>query len=103
MSTQLDYIIANGAKIEERLSGLGTILPDAHKLAIADAAADKVRARKLAEAAADTALADCDCRTVGGEVRYYRTPTQYTPAISRCTPRVWFEVRADGDYALKSK
>ena len=42
-----------------------------------------------------------DKRTVGGEVRYYKTATIYTPAVKRGGVRRWFESRKDGDYAIK--
>jgi len=38
----------------------------------------------------------------GGEVRYYKTATIYTPAVKRGGVRRWFEVRADGEYAIKA-
>ena len=95
----LNHVIANGQKIQDNIGGLGTILPDPKKLAIADAAADEQKAQKLTEAAKE--LAGLDKRTVGGEVRYYKTPTIYTPAEKRGGVRRWFETRADGDYSIK--
>jgi len=94
-----NHVIANGAKIEERLSGLGTIWPTKAALDAADAFADSMRAKALA--AAEIELAGMEKRMVGGEVRYYKTPTLYTPAVKRGGVRRWFEVRKDGDYAVK--
>jgi hypothetical protein len=80
-------------------SPIGTILPTAQQLANADAFADNQSARALALAAIE--LAGLELRTVGSEVRYYKSPTIYTPAIKRGHVRRWFEVRPDGDYAIK--
>lgn len=89
--------IINGNKYETR--GLGTILPDPQTMAIVDKHAARIKREKLA--AASVELAGLERRVVGGEVRYYKTPTIYTPAIVRGSVRRWFEVREDGDYAIK--
>lgn len=81
------------------MTTLGTVLPTRAQLERADAFADKMSAQCLKQAACE--LAGLDKRTVGGEVRYYKTPTIYTPAIMRGGVRRWFEVRADGDYSIK--
>ena len=78
---------------------LGTVWPTKSDLDRADRHADKMKAAALAQA--ETELSDMDKCTVGGEVRYYKTATIYTPAIKRGGVRRWFEVRADGDYAIK--
>ena len=77
---------------------LGTVLPDRAQLSIADSHADRLRSAALEQA--DRELSGLQRRTVGGEVRYYKTDTIYTPAISRGGVRRWFEVRSDGDYAI---
>jgi hypothetical protein len=92
----INHAIANSAKIAE--GGLGTILPTAASLKAGDAAAKRNAAKN--ERAAATALANCERRTVNGEVRYYRDATHY--AVMRNATARWFEVRADGDYACKS-
>ena len=79
---------------------LGTVWPTQAQLAAADAHSDKMQAAAFASAARE--LAGMDKRTVGGEVRYYKTATIYTPAVKRGGVRRWFEVRADGEYAIKA-
>jgi hypothetical protein len=81
-------------------SFLGTVWPTKAQLDAADRHADKLLAAALASAQLE--LAGLDKRTVAGEVRYYKTPTIYTPAVKRGTIRRWFETRIDGDYAIKS-
>lgn len=96
----ISHTISNGALIQERMSGLGTILPfTGAKAAEIDAACERNRRQKLAESEAE--LAGMEKRTVGGEVRYYKTATIYTPAIKRGGVRRWFETRKDGDHAIK--
>ena len=80
-------------------AGLGTILPTKAQLDAADARADKARAAALRKA--EIELSGMEKRIIGGEVRYYRSATQYTPAVPRGGVRRWFEVREDGDYAIK--
>lgn len=99
LEATVNNIIANGAIIQERMSGLGTVWPTKAQLAAADRHADKMKAAALASAEAE--LAGLDKRTVGGEVRYYKTATIYTPAVKRGGVRRWFETRKDGDYAIK--
>lgn len=79
--------------------GLGTVWPTKAQLDAADRHADKMKAAALTQAADE--LAGLDKRTVGGEVRYYKTATIYTPAVKRGGVRRWFETRNDGDYAIK--
>ena len=81
-------------------STLGTIWPTKAQLDAADRHADKLLAAALASA--ELELAGLDKRTVGGEVRYYKTPTIYTPAVKRGGVRRWFETRIDGDYSIKA-
>ena len=81
------------------MQALGTIYATRKQLAAADRHSDKMTAKALA--AAEKELAGMDRRTVGGEVRYYKTSTLYTPAVVRFGVRRWFEVRADGDYPVK--
>jgi len=100
LEATVNNIIANGAIIQERMSGLGTVWPTKAQLAAADAHSDKMKAAALA--CAEKELAGMDKRTVGGEVRYYKTATIYTPAVKRGGVRRWFEVRADGEYAIKA-
>ena len=76
---------------------LGTILATKEQLATADRHSDKMRVAALL--LADKELKGMSKRTVNGEVRYYKTPVIYTPAISKGVRR-WFEVREDGDYAI---
>lgn len=73
---------------------LGTILPDAQKLAAADQFADKQAKKK--EQLGDRELAHCQKRVVGGEVRYYDTTDQYA-IVSRSGKILWFAVTPDGD------
>ena len=75
---------------------LGTIFATPAQLDAADSRADRMRLAALAVAA--TELQGMTRRVVGGEVRYYMSPTVYTTAIRRR----WFEVRADGDYPISS-
>ena len=66
----------------------------------ADAHADRLKRQALATAAAE--LGHLPSRVVDGELRYYVTPTTYTPAAVRPGgKRRWFETRSDGDYPIK--
>lgn len=100
LEATVNHIIANGAAIQERMSGLGTVWPTQAQLAAADKHSDKMKAAALASA--ESELAGLEKRTVGGEVRYYRTGAIYTPAVKRGGVRRWFETRKDGDYAIKA-
>jgi len=100
LEATVNHIISNGAIIQERMSGLGTVWPTKVQLAAADAHSDKIKAAALADA--EKELSGMDKRTVGGEVRYYKTETIYTPAVKRGGVRRWFESRKDGDYAIKA-
>jgi hypothetical protein len=95
----INHVIAHGEKIEEHLSGLGVVWPTLAQEAASDAHFDKMESAALASA--EKELSGMEKRIVGGEVRYYKTPTLYTPAVKRGRVRRWFEVRADGDYAVK--
>jgi hypothetical protein len=77
---------------------LGTVWPTKAQLEVYDRRSDNMTAAALAQAADE--LAGLEMRTVGGEVRYYKTPTIYTPAVKRGRVRRWFEVRKDGDYSI---
>lgn len=77
---------------------LGTVFATLKQLAAADRRADEIAAKALADA--EQELGGMERRIVGGEVRYYKTPTLYTPAIARGGIRRWFEVREDGDYPV---
>ena len=94
----INSIIENGNEIAVRLSGIGTILPTKFDLERADKHADNIKAKAICEAKKE--LPDLEMRIVGGEVRFYKTPTIYTPAVKRCGVRRWFEVRNDGDYSI---
>lgn len=76
---------------------LGTILPTKESLAINDAYA--LEQAKLNDAFAAEHMAQHDQKLVAGEVRYYADATHY--AVVRHQRARWFEVRADGDYAIK--
>lgn len=81
------------------MKALGTILPHTGAQAAAiDRVWDDIRRKALALAAIE--LAGLEKRTVGGEVRYYKSPTIYALAIKSGGVRRWFEVRADGDYSI---
>ena len=102
LEATVNNIIANGARIEERMSGLGNILPfSPAKEARIDTMFAAAKAKRMAEGARDPALAGLDRRTVGGEVRYYKSATIYTPVELRGGVRRWFETRKDGDYCIK--
>ena len=83
-----------------KLKPLGTIFANERQLAEADRHSDKELSKALL--AAEKELTGLDRRIVGGEVRYYKTPSIYTPAVVRAGVRRWFEVRADGDYSIKA-
>lgn len=83
------------------MRALGTILPTREIMDAGDRHAERQYA--VALAAAEKELVGCDRRVVGGEVRYYRSPTLYTPAVQRSKVRRWFETREDGDYAIPNK
>jgi hypothetical protein len=81
------------------MSRIGIVWPTKVQLARADRHADKMKAAALADA--EKELVGLEKRTVGGEVRYYKTETIYTPALKRGGVRRWFETRPDGDYAIQ--
>lgn len=82
------------------MKALGTIFATPKQLDAADRFADSMRLAALA--AAEKELAGMTRCVVGGEVRYYKTATVYTPAAVRPGgSRRWFEVRPDGDYPIK--
>lgn len=78
---------------------LGSVLPTAASIKCNNDYAKRVAAENVKFAA--KALPGIVPRNVRGELRYYKTETLYAivSTISRNTVR-WFEVRADGDYAL---
>lgn len=81
------------------MNALGTILPTAESEAINDRYAAE-QARLNAKFAYQSAvLASCRRKIVGGETRYYLRANIYA-TVRNQTIR-WFEVRKDGDYALK--
>ena len=82
------------------MTALGTIFATPKQLDAADRRADSMRFAALS--AAEKELAGMTRSVVGGEVRYYKTASVYTPAAVRSGgARRWFEVRADGDYPIK--
>ena len=85
--------------MKNRMSRLGTVWPTKAELDAADRHADRMKAAALAQAAEE--LIGLDKLTVGGEVRYYKQATIYTPAVKRGGVRRWFEIRSDGDYSIK--
>lgn len=95
MNTDRIYITKKGIVPAKPV---GTIYATPAQLAKADAFSDSQAAKNDRRAIA--ILSDCERRMVNGEIRYYETPTKY--ATARSGKVRWFEVRADGDYALKS-
>jgi hypothetical protein len=78
---------------------LGTLLPTPQSLdRNARWAHNNTRAL---DAIGNAELKDCERRTVGGEVRYYRNATQFA-VVGMNDHRVkWFEHRQDGVYAIR--
>lgn len=90
----LNFVIANGADIEERLSGLGTIFQTPEEMAITDRHFDKESARL--EKAADKTNKKLKKSVVKGETRYYASKNLFKTVRGN-----WFEVRKDGnEYAI---
>jgi hypothetical protein len=79
---------------------IGTIYATAGQLRRADAFADRQRAQQVRDADQSKDVYGCEKRSVGGEVRYYRTEAEYA-IVSRSGALRWFEHRKDGDYPLK--
>jgi len=79
------------------IAPLGTILPNAAQLAIADWHADRQAAKD--EAKGHHLFPRAIFRRVGGEPRWY-TGNQF--AIVKNGVAKWFETRSDGDYAIQS-
>ena len=80
---------------------LGTVLPTAKSIReTAIWAAERERKRdRVAETHPD--LKNTVRRMVGGEYRYYRTDSEYAIVSMRDFRLRWFEVRDDGDYAIR--
>jgi hypothetical protein len=79
---------------------LGTIFPTMAEIETMDKRSDKINAARLSEGEKELAGKGLARRIVGGEIRYYKTPTIYTLAIKRGGKYRWFETRADGDYSI---
>ena len=79
---------------------LGTILPTRKSIKTNERwARDNAIAR---DAIGNAELKDCERRTVGGEVRYYRNATQFA-VVGLYDHRVkWFEHRGDDVYSLRT-
>lgn len=93
----INHAIRNGAHISE--NGLGTILPTAEGLQVADKFADKQAA--VRDKLAGATLTNCTRRAVDGELRYYASDTQFA-IMSRANVVRWFEIRENGVvYALR--
>ncbi len=78
---------------------LGTVLPTARSLKLNDKWASNQS--KLNAIHAANNLKNCTKRIVGSEVRYYATDSCYATVRNQVVR--WFEVRADGDYAIKAR
>lgn len=79
----------------------GTILPTAYSLAINEAWHIR-RTREAREVASKlVALKGAEMRQQGGETRYYVRHDLYAVVSLRDLRPRWFEVRADGDYAVR--
>lgn len=77
---------------------LGTILPTAKSLRMADAHAARI-ADQCAQVG-KSKLAGCKIKRLGRETRYYSSPYRYAVVDRSMTVR-WFDVREDGDYPVK--
>lgn len=90
----LNFVIANGVEIEEKLTGLGTIFQTPEEIAISDRHSDKQA--KKAEKIADTKSKKLKKSVVKGETRYYANKN-----VFRTVRGNWFEIRKNGeDYAI---
>lgn len=78
------------------MSNLGTILPTKKSLAIND---DYAKTMRQDKAKVGKFLKGTK-KVVGGEVRYYTSNSEYS-IVSSTMKVLRFEVRADGDYAVK--
>ncbi len=93
----VNYVIKNGNKIQE--GGLGTILATPAQIKKADAHFD--RQARIREKTADATMKNCQKKTVGGEIRYYKNSATYA-IMSRSGKILWFEIRKDGfSYSVK--
>ena len=79
---------------------LGTILPNREIMRLGDELHAKNVLKR--EAIGREKLSDCKIRQVGLDTRYYRTPTLYAEVCRDYVIR-WFEVRSDGEYAIRGK
>ena len=90
----LNFVIANGAEIEEKLSGLGTIFASPEEIAVSDR--HFYRQNKKAEKNTDTKSKGLKKTVVKGETRYYASKN-----IFKTVRGNWFEIRKNGDqYAI---
>ena len=80
---------------------IGTIFATQKQVTIADKHFDRLNNLELE--LAESELLGMTKRIVGGEIRYYKTDTIYTPAIRRNGKRRWFETRNGKDFAIQSK
>jgi hypothetical protein len=76
---------------------LGTVLPNAKKMADNDNHCDRMA--KKNERLGDRELAGCEKKIIGGEVRYYDTADQYA-IVSRGGKVLWFAVTENGDFRI---
>jgi hypothetical protein len=79
---------------------LGTVLPTKKSLEINDRYFNDLRAEQNKIANSTDILKDAEKIEVGGEIRYY-IGNKYA-IIGRNKKVMWFEVRKDGDYSIKS-
>lgn len=90
----LNRIIANGADIEEKLSGIGVVWQTAKERKITDSHFDKEA--KKTEKAADSKNKNLKKSVVNGEIRYYKNKNLFKTVKGH-----WFEIRKDGyEYAI---
>ena len=94
----LNFVIANGADIEEKLSGLGTVFQTPEEMAVSDR--HFATQAKKSEKIADNKNKNLKKCVVKGETRYYASKNLFKSVRGN-----WFEVRKDGnEYAIpKSK
>jgi hypothetical protein len=80
------------------MKSLGTILPTKKSLKNSDDYALNLALEKGIFAAKH--LSGCKAKSLGNEVRYYKTPSLYA-VVSSSLKVLWFEVKSDGDYPVK--
>ncbi len=79
------------------MKAIGTILPNAETFKLSEKFAEQQAAKKEKIAKSSKDLAECEKRSVGGEVRYYQNSNRYA-IVNRRGDVTWFKVTKDGDF-----